>query len=96
MKWFNRSNLKEVNEAFIECLKVQYGDDWDMAYLRQDTVLAVGKNESKLVGFPETLEEMDKLEDRYREQQDQIMQKIVDASEKPVKELKDGKSSNCL
>ena len=63
MKWVDRSNLKEVNEAFIERLKVQYGDDWDMAYLRQDTVFAVG--DSKYVGFPETLEEMDKLKDRY-------------------------------
>ena len=59
MKWVDRSNLKEVNEAFIERLKVQ----WDMAYLRQDTVFAVG--DSKYVGFPETLEEMDKLKDRY-------------------------------
>ena len=59
MKWVDRSNLKEVNEAFIERLKVQ----WDMAYLRQDTVSAVGA--SKYVGFPEALEEMDKLKDRY-------------------------------
>ena len=69
MKWVDRSNVKEVNDSFIECLKVQYGDDWDMACLRQDTVFAVRKNESRLVGFPETLEEMDKLKDRYREQQ---------------------------
>ena len=55
MKWVSRDNVKGVNEAFIECLKVQYGDDWDMAYLRQDTVFA------EYVGFPESLEETNKL-----------------------------------
>ena len=59
MKWVDRSNLKEVNEAFIERLKVQYGDDWDMAYLRQDTVFAVG--DSKYVGFPESMDEANAL-----------------------------------
>jgi hypothetical protein len=28
MKWINRSNLKEVNEAFIDALKVQYVKHW--------------------------------------------------------------------
>ena len=59
MKWVNRANLKEVNEAFIDCLKVQYGEDWDMAYLRQDTVYAVGNN--KYVGFPESMDETNRL-----------------------------------
>ena len=61
MKWVNRANLKEVNEAFIDALKVQHGDDWDMAYLKMERVFAVGSNDFGWVGFPETIEEANKL-----------------------------------
>ena len=66
MKWVDRSNVKEVNEAFIECSKVQYGDDWDMAYLRKDTVFAVG--DSKYVGFPESMDETNALKAMSKEE----------------------------
>jgi hypothetical protein len=68
MKWINRSNLKEVNEAFIDALKVQYGEEWDMAYLRQDTVFAVGGKECKWIGFPESLEELYRVTSMSREE----------------------------
>lgn len=61
MKWVNRSNLKEVNEAFIDALKVQYGEEWDMAYLRQDTVFAISGGGNKYVGFPESMDETNAL-----------------------------------
>lgn len=61
MKWINRSNLKEVNEAFIDALKVKYGEEWDMAYLRQDTVFAISGGGNKYVGFPESMDEANML-----------------------------------
>ena len=68
MKWVNRANLKEVNEAFIDCLKVQYGDNWDMAYLRQDTVFAVGGKNGKYIGFPESMDETNALKAMSKEE----------------------------
>jgi hypothetical protein len=61
MKWINRSNLKEVNEAFVDALKVQYGKEWDLAYLRQDTVFAISGGGNKYVGFPESMDEANML-----------------------------------
>ena len=66
MRLVNRDNVKAVNEAFIECLKVQHGDNWDMAYLRQDTVFAVG--DSKYVGFPESMDETNALKAMSKEE----------------------------
>lgn len=61
MKWVNRANLKEVNEAFIDALKVQHCESWDLAYLKMERVFAVGSNDFGWVGFPETIKEADKL-----------------------------------
>lgn len=68
MKWINRSNLKEVNEAFIDALKVEHGEDWDMAYLRKDMVFAVSGGGNKYVGFPESMDETNTLKAMSREE----------------------------
>jgi hypothetical protein len=77
MKWFNRSNLKEVNEAFVDALKVQYGEDWDMAYLRQDTVFAISCGGNKYVGFPESMDEANILKAMSHEELESFILKTA-------------------
>lgn len=77
MKWFNRSNLKEVNEAFVDALKVQYGEEWDMAYLRQDTVFAISGGGNKYVGFPESMDETNMLKAMSHEELESFILKAA-------------------
>ena len=76
MRWVDRANLKEVNEAFIDALKIHYGEEWDMAYLRQDTVFAVGGG-NKYVGFPESMEEANMLKAMSHEELESFISKTA-------------------
>ena len=77
MKWFNRANLKEVNEAFVDALKVQYGEEWDLAYLRQDTVFAISGGGNKYVGFPESMDETNMLKAMSNEELESFILKTA-------------------
>ena len=86
MKYADRNDAKQFDDLFWEACRVQHGSGAASAYF-SGSVYAAGGKGFRWVGFPDSVEEMNKLKAMTSEQiQAYILETLPDDAKEPYKQ----------